>query len=335
MFDLVIVGGGITGAGVAREAALRGLRVALLEKHDFASGTSSRSSKMIHGGLRYLESLEFSLVFESLAERSHLFEMAPHLVHSLRFVIPLYQSSSSVSQWRLSAGMWLYDLLAFHRSQQLHEFWSRKMVHQQMPLLSTEDLQCAFVYSDAYTDDALLVIETLRSAALAGAQALSHAEVVGCQRKGSGEIQSVRCRTQEGEEFNVRGHCFVSAVGPWTDIFGETMTPSWVPALRPTKGIHLTLRRERLPLKQAVVMMDERNKRLIFVLPRQDMILIGTTDTPAEGTPENITANSKEVEYLLQMCALYFPQAKIEKKDVCAVFAGVRPLVDDGPRRFF
>ena len=330
-FDLVIVGGGILGAGVARDAALRGLRVALLEQQDFAFGTSSRSSKMVHGGLRYLERLEFGLVFEALAERAHLFEMAPHLVHPLRFVLPLYRGEAQVSSWKLKAGMCLYDVLALHRAQQVHEFWSRKEVQQRMPLLNPQNLTSAFVYSDAYMDDALLVLETLRSAVRAGACVLSYATVLGCERERSSlKVQSVRCRTKEGGGFCVRGHHFVSAAGPWTDIFGEQSLSSWTPILRPTKGVHMTFHRKRLPLKQAVVMMDAQSKRLIFMLPRHDMILVGTTDTPSLGDPNEVRADKSDVDYLIKMCERYFPSAGIQKQDVCAVFAGVRPLVDDG-----
>ena len=237
-FDLAIIGGGINGAGIARDAASRGLKVALVEAKDYAIGTSSRSSKLIHGGIRYLENLEFSLVFEALAERAHLFEMAPHLVHPLRFVIPVYQSSR-VGFWKMAAGMWLYDLLALFETPKMHERHSPEDLKEIMPILDRRELVGALEYSDAYMDDDRLVIETLRDAVRMGAQSANYCQVIGANRQGN-IIQSLQVRDElSGKTFSLKARQFIGSLGPWTDIVGAQLDPEWKPKLRPTKGVHL------------------------------------------------------------------------------------------------
>ena len=195
-FDLLIIGGGINGAGVARDAALRGLSVALVEASDFASGTSSRSSKLIHGGIRYLENFEFKLVFEALSERKRLFAIAPHLVHPLRFMIPLYRGGR-VGMFKMGLGMWLYDALSLFRAPQMHERLSAKESLQRMPSLQSKDLLGAYVYSDAYMDDDRLVYETLRSAADSGAIAANYVKALGTQLGSDQKISGVLCRDEK------------------------------------------------------------------------------------------------------------------------------------------
>lgn len=326
-FDLVIVGGGITGAGVARDAAQRGLKVALVESHDFASGTSSRSSKLVHGGIRYLENREFKLVFEALSERQKLFSMAPHLVHPLRFMIPLYRGGR-VGMFLMGLGMWLYDALSLFQAPELHERLSAEESMQRMPSLQSKDLMGSYVYSDAYMDDDRLVHETLRSANEAGAIIANYVKAVNLKLSASKKVHGIECRDEtSGESFFVRAKHVVGAVGPWTDILGDDFLTEWKSILRPTKGIHLTFEKKRLNLSSAVVMAAE--KRIVFGIPRHEMVIVGTTDTDFKGDPENVTVTPEDVTYVLGVIDNYFPGAGIKKEDIVASYAGVRPLVQD------
>lgn len=329
VFDLAIIGGGITGAGAARDAASRGMSVALIEAQDFAQGTSSRSSKLIHGGIRYLENLEFGLVFEALSERRLLFEIAPHLVHPLRFVLPLYKGGR-VGMFKMGLGMWLYDALSTFEAPEMHERLSAHEAIERLPLLQDNGLLGAFAYSDAYMDDDRLVIETLRSAARHGASCANYVSAEGAKLQ-EGKVTSITCRDRvKNETFEIRARHFVSTVGPWTDIVGQKMLPEWKRILRPSKGIHLTFDRSRLPLKQAVVMAADAEKRIVFGIPRHEMIIVGTTDTDYKGDPGDVNTSSDDVKYLLRVAGEYFPGAKLTVDDIIATYAGVRPLVHDG-----
>jgi len=328
IFDLVIIGGGITGAGVARDAALRGLSVALIEANDFASGTSSRSSKLIHGGIRYLENYEFHLVFEALSERTKLFEMAPHLVHPLRFMIPLFRNSR-VSPFVMGLGMILYDALALFRSPELHENLSVQKTIQRLPILRESDLVGSFVYSDAYMDDDRLVLETLRSAHEASACLVNYTKVVRSLPSADQEHQLEIQDQISKKNITVKARHVVSTVGPWTDLVGPSLVENWKNILRPTKGIHLTFHKDRLPLTSAVVMAAQKSSRIVFAIPRHEMIIVGTTDTDFQGLPENVSVTKDDVDYLLQITNEYFPGAKLTEKDIISSYVGVRPLVKD------
>lgn len=327
-FDLVIIGGGITGAGTARDAAMRGMRVALVEAKDFASGTSSRSSKLIHGGIRYLENLEFKLVFEALSERTKLFSMAPNLVHPLRFMLPLYEGGR-VGMTKMGLGMWLYDALSLFQAPEMHERLNKTETTGRMPSLQNEKLMGSYVYSDAYMDDDRLVHETLRSANEAGAVCANYVKAMGAQFDEQRKMTRLECQDQlSGKKFSIRGRHFVSSVGPWTDEVASDLLAGWKKILRPTKGVHLTFTRERLPLSSAVVMAAE--KRIVFAIPRHEMVIVGTTDTDFSGSPSDVVTKNEDVEYLLTVIDRYFPHANIERKDIVASYAGVRPLVNDG-----
>lgn len=328
-FDLVIIGGGISGAGVARDAASRGMRVALVEANDFASGTSSRSSKLIHGGIRYLENLEFGLVFEALSERRNLTEIAPHLVHPLRFMLPVYKGDR-VGMFKMGLGMWLYDALSTFEAPQMHERLSREEALERMPILEPNNLVGAYVYSDAYMDDDRLVIETLRSAHRQGAVAVNFCSAIGGEMV-EGRLAKIKVRDElSKEEFFIEGRHFVSTVGPWTDLVAPKLIGEWKKKMRPSKGIHLTFDRKRIPLSSAVVMVSDDQKRIIFGIPRHEMIIIGTTDTDYPQDPREVHSERADVEYLLKIVGEYFPNADITEKDILASYAGVRPLVDDG-----
>lgn len=333
-FDLLIIGGGINGAGVARDAAMRGLKVALVEVGDFASGTSSRSSKLIHGGIRYLENFEFHLVFEALSERTKLFKIAPHLVHPLRFMIPLFKNSR-VGPFKMGLGLMLYDMLSLYQAPEGYEKLNKNQTLSRMPIIRDEDLVGSCVYSDAYMDDDRLVHETLRSANEASSCIVNFTKVIGSHINNAKEDASVKVSEVEvidslsGEKFKIRCDHVVSTVGPWTDLVGEKLINSWRPILRPTKGIHLTLHKNRLNLTNAVVMAAQKSTRIVFAIPRHEMIIIGTTDTDFTGDPGEVKATFEDVEYLLQITNEYFPKAKITVEDIVSSYAGVRPLVKD------
>jgi glycerol-3-phosphate dehydrogenase len=327
VFDLCVIGGGINGAGVARDAASRGMKVALVEAKDFASGTSSRSSKLIHGGIRYLENLEFHLVFEALNERTRLFEMAPHLVHPLRFMIPLYENSR-VGMFKMGLGMWLYDALSLFQAPELHERLNGEESLKRMPTLQPHQLKGSYVYSDAYMDDDRLVHETLRSANELGALAANFVKATGAGFSSAGKIESVDCEDQlTQKKFKIRAKHVVSCVGPWTDDLGPKLLKDWKSILRATKGVHLTFEKSRLPLSSAVVMAE--SDRIIFGIPRHDMVIIGTTDTDFKELPDGVVADPEDVKYLLDVITSYFPGANITAKDILSSYAGVRPLVKD------
>lgn len=326
-FDLLVIGGGINGAGVARDAASRGMKVALIEARDFAEGTSSRSSKLIHGGIRYLENLEFHLVFEALSERALLFEIAPHLVHPLRFVLPVYQGSR-VGMTQMSLGMWLYDALSLFEAPELHERLSAAESVERLPMLQSKGLKGSFVYSDAYTDDDRLVIETLRSACRFGAVVVNHVAATGARFDPSGSGRITHVEIEGGG--TIRAKHVVSTVGAWTDRLGKVLFQSWRPFLRPSKGVHLTFDRRKFQSSDAVVMAADNDKRIVFGIPRHEMFIVGTTDTDFKEDPSTVHTTEQDVDYLLQVANSYFPGAGLEKEDIIATYAGVRPLVHDG-----
>ena len=332
VFDLLIIGGGITGAGVARDAAARGLKVALIEAKDFSYGTSSRSSKLVHGGIRYLENMEFKLVFEALNERTRLFDMAPHLVHPLRFMIPLF-SDSRVGMFKMGLGMWLYDALSLFQTPEMHERLDSFDSIDHMPILKSENLKGSFIYSDAYMDDDRLVHETLRSANEFGAVAVNYVSAVKSNFQTINQqtkIKSVEVVDQlTQDKFSITAQHVVCSVGPWTDLVGEKLVQDWKKLLRPTKGIHLTFSKERIPLTSAVVMGAQKSDRIVFAIPRHEMVIIGTTDTDFKDNPDSVKVEKSDVVYLLEIANQYFPGAKLTEADIISCYSGVRPLVKD------
>jgi len=327
-FDLLIIGGGINGAGTARDAAMRGLKVALVEAGDFAGGTSSRSSKLIHGGIRYLENFEFHLVFEALSERAKLFKIAPHLVHPLRFTIPLFKNSR-VGPFKMSLGLLLYDVLSLFRSPQSYEKLNKKQTLDRLPIVRSEDLVGSCVYSDAYMDDDRLVHETLRAANEAGACLVNFTQVLASEIN-NGKVSALEVFDSLGDEkFKIQCEHVLSTAGPWTDLVGQKLVNDWKNILRPTKGIHLTLSKSRLQLPSAIVMAAQKGKRIVFAIPRHEMIIIGTTDTDFSGDPREATSTFEDVDYLLKITNEYFPKAQITHQDIISSYVGVRPLVKD------
>ena len=324
--DVLIVGGGINGAGIARDAARRGLSVAVIEKDDLASGTSSRSSKLIHGGLRYLESYEFSLVFEAVSERRILLDLAPHLVNPLGFLFPVFKGSRK-NLGVIRAGMWLYDGLSLFRSPKIHKSLSPDEVREIEPAVKREGLRGAPIYYDCATDDARLTLEVAIDATHAGATVVTHAKVESFVEE-NGRLVGARIRSSRtGQEKTVRAKVVVNATGPWTD---ETRTMSREgasPLLRVTKGVHVVVDREKLPIHNAVVCFHPVDERVLFAIPWGDRSYIGTTDTDFDGDLDDLYATAEDVSYLLDAAAEYFPEHPLEVSDVIATWTGLRPLI--------
>jgi len=324
--DVLIIGGGITGAGIARDAALRGLRVALVDKSDVAGGTSSRSSRLIHGGLRYLEHGDLRLVFEASRERRILLRIAPHLVRPLPFLFPAYRGAR-VPPWKLRAGLWLYDLLAAFRNVHAHRWLGAKRVRALEPGLRDKDLAGAGLYYDAQTDDARLALATLRSAAAAGALIASYTEVLALA-KPDGRVAGASVRdVLTGRRLELRARVVVNATGPWVDAVRRLDEPAATPLLRLSKGAHVAVPRARIGNTHAVTLTSPLDGRVMFVLPWGDVSYIGTTETEETVPPERARTTGDDAVYLLRSANAFFPRARLAPHDVVSTWAGLRPLL--------
>lgn len=324
--DLLVIGGGITGAAVARDAALRGFRTALVESGDFGSGTSSRSSRLVHGGLRYLETYDFGQVIEGSRERRTLLHIAPHLVRPMRFLFPLYEGGR-VPPWKLRAGMWLYDLLAGFRNVHWHRWLTPTKALAAEPGLRDRDLQGAALYWDAQTNDVRLVVAMLRSAFQAGALVANYTSVESFIRAEGRVVGAVVRDHVANQELVVRALTVVNATGPWVDRIRRLDDGAAKPLLRPSKGAHAIVRRERLGLHDAITISSPIDGRIMFVLPWNDLAYIGTTETEEAVIPEDVRATGEDVTYLLRSVNAVFPRARITPNDVLATWAGLRPLL--------
>jgi glycerol-3-phosphate dehydrogenase len=323
-FDLVVIGGGITGAGVARDAMLRGLSVALLERRDFASGTSSRSSKLIHGGLRYLQQGDVGLVREAATERYAVRKLAPHLARPLQMLVPTY---SRATYAKISVGLWTYDRLAGVADDERHRMVSREEALALEPKLRPDRLYGAGLYYEYLTDDARLTVEVTKAAAALGAVIANYTEVDGFLLDG-GRVAGVSARDQlTGDMLEVRGRVVINAAGPWVDAVRLLSEPGDMPRLHLTKGIHVGVRTERIGLSRVVVM-NARDKRGVFAVPRGAVTYLGTTDTDY-GRPEdypNITL--EDVDYLLDAANRTFDvDPPLVAEDAVSAWAGLRPLL--------
>lgn len=324
-FDVLVVGGGITGAASARDAASRGLSVAIVEKDDWASGTSWRSSKLVHGGLRYLRSGELGLVFESLAERARLLRLAPHLVSPLEFLFALLPGRW-VSPTMLGAGLTLYDALSLGRRVPRHRSLSPGEALDAEPLLAGSGISGGALYWDASADDARLTLENVLDAASLGAIAVSRAAVESFRRGADGRIAGAAVRDVEtGRVVDVRARVTVQATGPWSDALRRREDPASPPRLRLSKGAHVTVPAVRLPVGRAIAIPVE-NGRLFFAIPSGPVTLLGTTETDFEGDPDGVAPSPADVAYILARAAEAFPESAPADGDVITAFAGVRPL---------
>lgn len=325
-FDVVVVGGGITGAGVARDAARRGLRTALVERDDFASGTSSRSSRLVHGGVRYLEHGWFHLVFEASRERRRLLDNAPHLVRPLRFTWPVYEDQR-LARWEIGAGLLLYDVLALYKNVGKHKQLSPAAVADREPKLLTNGLRGGATYWDAATDDARLTLVNALDAERAGAALLNHAEVTDLTRSGDRVTGVVVQDRVSGMTIQVRARTVVNATGPWSDAMRAWEDPDAATGVQGTKGIHLLVPRGRAGNTGAVTLLHPADQRVMFTLPAGAYTIIGTTDTRTTATPDTVRADSSDAAYLLEAVNHYFPSAKLTPGDIVSAWAGIRPLV--------
>jgi glycerol-3-phosphate dehydrogenase len=335
-YDLAIIGGGITGAGVALDATLRGFRVALIDKGDFASGTSSVSSKLVHGGLRYLEHGEFHLVYEALQERRLLLHNAPHLVHPLRFVIPFYEGAR-VAPWKWRLGLGLYDLLAGRGNLRRSRRLPRRRLREEFPALAATGLLGGADYHDAQMDDARLCLEVVRTAAIQGARVANHVEAVAFEQR-EGRISGVRAVDRVGgAEFMVRARQVLNATGPWVDAVCRLAGDTSGPHLQPTKGVHLVL--PDLGLRSAFLLLHPQDGRVFFVIPwcpvgppgsGPTRTLLGTTDTAGHESPDTLDVTPQETAYLLEGFAHHFTTS-LGPGDALSAFAGLRPLIRSRP----
>jgi glycerol-3-phosphate dehydrogenase len=324
--DVLVIGGGVTGAGIAREAALRGRSVALVDRHDFAWGTSSRSSRLIHGGLRYLEHREWHLVRESLTERSILLRMAPHLVRPLEFLFPIF-ASDRVSRLKLQAGLMLYDILALGGNVRRHRALGKRGVLDQEPLLRDRGLTGGALYWDAQCDDARLTLATIRSAVDHGALVANYACVTALERV-DGRITGAVIEDQlTGAQATISARAIVNATGPWCDLLRAMEDPGAAPLLRPTRGAHVMVPRARLGHHHAITFLSPVDGRVMFVLPWGDRSYIGTTDTDDSIDPEGVAPTDDDVLYLLRSANALFPGARLGPEDVTMSWAGLRPLI--------
>ena len=328
-FDVLVIGGGITGAGVALDAASRGLRVALVERDDFASGTSSKSSKLVHGGLRYLQNGDIRLVYEALAERQRLRKNAPHLVKVLPFLIPIFSKDGLINAKvarAMGTAMWMYDLTGGARIGKLHRRLKKHDVMGYMPTLPEDRLAGGYLYYDARADDARLTLTIARTAAVGfDAVIANRTSVVGISKDGAGHVTGATVEA-DGQRFDVRAASIVNAGGVWADDVRALDESTHPDSIRPAKGIHITVPWSKVQNTIAVVVPVPKDKRSVFVVPWGDQTYIGTTDTDYDGPVDDPQCTAADIEYLLK--AINFSTTTgVSEKDILGSWAGLRPLV--------
>ena len=323
-YDLLVIGGGINGAAIAHLAAKRGMKVALLEKGDFASGTSSKSTKLIHGGIRYLENMEVDLVYESLRERHIQLRVAPHLVKPLPFVIPVYQGDKR-PLWMMQLGVFLYDLLAGRYRVKPWRKLSRQEVIRLEPGIEPKGLKGGVLYYDAQMDDARLCLENVLMAAQYGAHVANYVKVVSFVKE-NGRVAGVRAHDMLGiKELEVRAKRVICAAGPWTNELLRLDLPEAKKKVRTTKGIHIVYKGEIS--KHAVLIGSQSDRRIFFVIPWMGNSLIGTTDTDYIASPDAVKVEKEDIDYLVRESKRVFPALDFTPSNILATFAGLRPLI--------
>lgn len=325
-FDLVVIGGGITGAGIALDAVSRGLTVLLLEKSDFASGTSSKSTKLIHGGLRYLKQFQIGLVRETGTERAIVHRLAPHLVHPEKMLLPIIKNGSFT---KFSAGLaiWVYDRLARVREKDRRQVLSRESSMEVEPLLKQEILKSGVLYSEYRTDDARLCLEVIKKARQLGATVFNYTEVTELVYD-SGRVSGVKFLDKsQNLNFQAQSKFVVSATGPWVDNIRARDAEVVGKHLRLTKGIHIVVDNDKLPVRQAIYFDDQDKGRMLFAIPRSDKTYIGTTDTDYQGSMDDIQCTKDDIEYLLRSVNRFFDAENLQWDDIVSSWAGLRPLI--------
>jgi glycerol-3-phosphate dehydrogenase len=320
--DLAIIGGGINGAGLAALAAHAGLSVVLFEKGDFASGTSSKSTKLIHGGIRYLEQAKFSLVFESLHERRKLLQIAPHLVHPLPFLLPCYQGDQR-PPWMLKIGLWFYDLLAGTQNIAPHRWISAEETLRIAPTLKSEGLKGCGLYYDAQVNDARLTLENILAAEAAGATCLNYCPVKQLdQEKDFVRVFFENLKTKQSGV--VEASCLANASGPWANLVSKMIDENALKLIRPTRGSHIVV--PQILSNHAVLITTQQDKRIIFVIPWRGYSLVGTTDLDDPQNPDKVMPTDEEIQYLLEHASRVFPKSKWDKSQILSAFSGLRTL---------
>jgi glycerol-3-phosphate dehydrogenase len=324
VLDVLVIGGGIVGAGVARDAAMRGLRTGLAEQGDFASGTSGRSSRLLHGGLRYLPQGRLGLVRQASIEKGILHRIAPHLCEPLAFVFPAYRGTGW-PLWQLRLGVKIYDLLCGGRNFGPSGWMAAESVRRQFPQLQGDQLTGAARYFDALTNDARLVLDTLRSAAASGAAVVNYFKFNRADFEGCAWACELEDRLA-GRTHRVKTRAVVNATGPWAQVVPHSHV-----RLRLTKGAHVVVDRRRLAISEAVVMTDRG--RILFAIPWVDRVILGTTDTDYSGPAAAVGVEQEEVDCLLGVAGKFFPVAGLSEADVISGWAGLRPLIASGSGR--
>lgn len=327
-FDLIVIGGGITGAGIAREGQLRGLNVALLDKNDFAWGTSSRSTKMAHGGIRYLANGEIRIVRESVTERNWLRVHFPNLVRPITFVFPTYEGGKD-GMTTIKFAVRLYGFLGNFRSKfknyAKYKFLKPEKIADLEPLLLQEKLKGAMQYYETNVDDARLTLESIKEAVVMGATALNYAAVHDYIYNEEKKICGVKFKDIEtGNTFEVRGTQIINATGVWVDELLEDFPQTLI---RPTKGVHIVYDREDFPLNHAIALRHTGDKRAYFVIPRNDFVLLGTTDTDFSDDLDELYTDYSDWEYLVKSTKHYFPSINLDLDKIISTYAGARPLI--------
>ncbi|MHA2306331.1 MAG: glycerol-3-phosphate dehydrogenase/oxidase, partial [Candidatus Hodarchaeales archaeon] len=324
-FDVVIIGGGINGAGIARDAILRGFSVALIEKNDIGYGTSSGSSKIVHAGLRYLAQKEFRLVREASIERKKILEMAPHITRPLEFLLPLY-SDLNTSKSRIRLGVWLYDLLATFRNYTFHKIRNSEIGRNFLPNpIREENFQGIASYGDGQMDDVRFTLEVMLSAEKHGALVLNYCQAVNFNEDSQGNIESlIAIDNITNEKIQIKAKSFVIACGHWTDDIIQQINPSASKRIRQTKGIHLITK--RFYNKDYAVVVPVQDGRIMFLVPFGKYQLVGTTDTDYSGNFDDIPVSTEDIEYVIKAVNYIFPNA-LRKEDVVSAYSGLRPLI--------
>jgi glycerol-3-phosphate dehydrogenase len=320
-YDLVVIGGGIQGAGITRDAALRGLRTLLIEKGDLAGGTSGRTSRLVHGGIRYLENLHFGLVREALAERALLLRLAPHLVWPLPFLLPYYKKSPR-PRWYLGAGLMLYGALGGGRTRSLS---ARKTLELE-PKLPRDGLLGAGLFGDAQMNDTRLCLENVLDAAALGAGVRTYHEAIGIERQGGQVRVRVRDRlAPDGDSFEVEAPAVINAAGAWADVVRERAGIKRARSVRASRGVHIVV--PALTAEHALVLTAERDRRVFFVMPSAKGSLVGTTETEYKDDPDECVVTVSEVRYLIEEVRRRWPRVVQFPEHVRHAYAGLRPLV--------
>jgi glycerol-3-phosphate dehydrogenase len=328
VFDILVIGGGVTGAHAARDAALRGLSVALLEKDDFAFGTSSRSTKLIHGGLRYLEKYEFKLVREACQERERMLRLAPHLSHLRPFIYVLYQGYPE-SMFLLNMGLTIYDIFSGNPFQRRHRMLNATRLLAIEPHLNPSGLKGGGLYYDSLTDDARFTVDTVKGACAAGALAANYMEAAGLLTE-NGRISGAEVIDRiSGAGGVVRARQVVNCAGVWVDKVRFLEEGQRSRLLRPTKGVHITVRKKDFPLKHAVFLRSPKDQRVVWPIPAldDDLVYIGTTDTDYNGSIDHVTATPQDIDYLLGVANFTIPESRLGYEHIVGTWAGLRPLI--------